>query len=291
MRCQFIHAQKAHHPVLLLCRVMRVPRSTYYAWRSRELAKREDTLKGLVLHIHRHSDGVFGSRQIRRELAQVHHKKVARSRVQRLMRLLGIQGAMPKAKPKVYASVPLANRGENLLARDFAPGAPNQRWCSDISQWKCLGGKVYVAVIQDIGSRRIVGWCIRRDQSEALVQTALSMAYCQRMPERGVIHHSDNGSQFRAKGYVKTLKAMGVKVSRSRVGNCWDNATVESWFSSLKKESLARHAKESFEACRVRIIRYIAWYNSRRYHSSLGGRTPVDYETQFTRSLTTSQAA
>jgi len=283
---RFIEAEKANHRIATMCRVLGVSRSGYYAWASRPRSQRTVANAALVLEIgrvHAESDGIYGSRrvhaQLRAEGYAVNHK-----RVERLMRVEGIQGAyVPPKRRRGGQDGVLGVDGvkvwPDLVKRDFEPDAPNQLWCSDMKQIETDEGVLHLASVLDCFSRKIVGWAMGPVADAPLVARALQMAVDRRRPGEGLIHHSDRGCQYTAVTFGAACRAHGVTQSNSRKGNPHDNAAKESFFASLEKERLRRRVYATHEQARSSIFQYVEeFYNRRRLHSTLGYRSPEQAE-------------
>ena len=281
MKYVFIRDQAKAFPVNLLCRMLSVQRSAYYDWRGRpgkvvgpeELALRR-RMKALFVA----SRGSLGSRTMAKNLRQEGFD-IGRDKARRMMKRLGLQ-VKPKRKYKVTTDsnhqLPVA---KNVLNREFSPSAPNQAWGSDITYLWTQQGWIYLAVVIDLYSRRVVGWAIDRRMKKALVIRALMMAVNLRKPPAGLICHSDRGSQYASRDYQKLLRQHGLICSMSRKGNCWDNAPVERFFSSLKREWTGDRWYRTRQEAIADVREYVAaYYNSKRLHSTLGYTTPMNYE-------------
>lgn len=281
MRYAFIHAQRQQHRVGVLCAVMKVARSGYYAWRTRPLSRRaviNAALRAEIRGIHQESRGTYGVPRVQAELrarGQVcNHKRLAR-----LMRLEGLQG-LRKGHKRVSTTraTPTHPVVPNHLNRDFSAERPNQKWTADITYIPTHQGWLYLAVVLDLFARRVVGWAMATDLSQNLVHTALQMALVRRQPPPGLLHHSDRGSQYTAHAYQNLLSHHHILPSMSRTGDCYDNAPTESFFATLKSE-LATPSFGSLAHARSAIFDFIEiWYNRKRRHSSLGFRAPLDFE-------------
>lgn len=281
MRCQFILRLKKAYPTTVLCDVMRVPSSTYYAWCKRPYSLRlTENMKliPLVRQIHMESGQTYGARRIARALTAL-GIVCGRSRARTLMRLAGII-ARQKRKFRVTThskhKLPVA---PNLLNREFEVDVPNKAWVSDITYIWTARGWLYLAVVIDLFSRQVVGWALSNHINRKLVINALRMAIWQRRPNSGLIFHSDRGSQYCSKEFQKLLKNNHMICSMSRKGDCWDNAVAESFFASLKTERAFYRKYRTREEARRDILNYIEmFYNSRRLHSYLGYLSPRDFE-------------
>jgi putative transposase len=281
VKFRFIAAEKAHHPLSLLCRCMRVTRSGFYAWRRRPesaRATRDRQLKVLVRASFTATKGRYGSPRIHRDLVEDHQERVSRKRVIRLMQEDGLR-ARPRKRFKCTTmsdhDQPVA---ANLLDREFTAAAPNQRWVGDTTEFVIgTSGKLYMAVILDLFSRFVVGWAVSAINDRHLALKALQMALKRRCPEAGLLHHSDQGSPYASEDYQRVLDAHGITCSMSRRGDCYDNAVMEAFFSSLKSELADR-----FPSCgeaKMELFDYIeVFYNQRRRHSTLGQISPAEFE-------------
>jgi transposase InsO family protein len=282
---RFIEVEKANHAIATMCRVLEVSRSGYYAWASRPPSERAVANAVLVVEIrrvHAESDGTYGSRRVHAELRRDGHE-VNLKRVERLMRVEGIQGAYVPPKRRTRADGVLGVDGvrvwPDLVKRDFQPDAPNQLWCSDMKQIETGEGMLHLASVLDCFSRKIVGWAMGPVADAPLVARALQMAVDRRRPGEGLIHHADRGCQYTAVTFGSACRAHGVTQSNSRKGNPHDNAAKESFFASLEKERLRRRTYATHEQARSSIFQYIEeFYNRRRLHSTLGYRTPEEAE-------------
>ena len=281
MRFEFIQAQKAHFPVEFMCEQLEVSRSGFYAWRERPESARQqqDTqLAEEVAQAHRDSRGTYGSPRVHAEL-RAQGRKVSRKRVARLM---GEQKLAARRRRRSVRTTDSHHRhpvAPNVLARDFSPGQPNSTWATDITYVGTGEGWLYLAVVLDLFSRRVVGWSMSEHIDTQLVLGALEMALEGRQPPQGLIHHSDRGSQYASAEYRQALASRGIQCSMSRKGNCWDNAVVESFFSSLKQELVYPTDFATRHQARAELFEYIeVFYNRKRRHSSLGYMSPRDYE-------------
>jgi transposase InsO family protein len=281
VKYEFIRAEKARYPVALLCRCLKTTRSGFYAWlrrgSKRELVDRQ--LLALIREIFLENRRAYGSRRVYQELRD-RKVRCSRSRVERLMREAGITPPRRRRFRKTTDSDHALPVAENLLDRDFSSPAPNRRWATDITYVWTLEGWLYLAVVLDLFSRRIVGWAMDKTlEAEHLTLRALHMALFGRDPDTGLLHHSDRGSQYACKAYQELLDLRGIICSMSRRGDCWDNAVVESFFSTLKLELVYLCVFKTRAEARAAIFEYIeAFYNRKRRHSSLGYLSPVDFE-------------
>ena len=238
MKYSFVHDHLDDYPVKLLCRVLGVQRSSYYDWRDRPgkvILAEEFALRQRMKALFKASRDSLGSRTMMRKLREEGFE-IGRDRTRRLMKVLNLR---VKQKHKYKATTDSKHHlpvAENVLNRQFNPSGPNQVWAADISYLWTQEGWIYLAVVIDLYSRRVVGWAMDRQMKKALVIRALMMAINLRKPPSGLIHHSDRGSQYCSKSYQKLLKQHNMTPSMSRKGNCWDNSPVERFFSSLKRE-------------------------------------------------------
>lgn len=281
MRFAFIGAEKARHSVPTLCRMLRVSRSGYYAWSRRGPSQRamEDARLGtLVVAAHQAGRGTYGSPRILDELREA-GERTSRKRVARLMKEREIVGEMRK-RWRHPASAPTDGTcPPNTLNRAFQVPAPNRVWASDITYIRTWEGWLYLAVVIDLFSRRVVGWSMQSHMQTDIVLSALTMAVGQRLPGPGLLQHSDRGSQYTSDDYQRALRAHGIECSMSRRGSCWDNAVVESFFGSLKKELIHRRSWPTRSEAQAAIHEYIeVFYNRRRRHSTLDNMSPAKYE-------------
>ena len=282
MKYSFICAEKAVWPVLVMCRALGVSRSGFYSAQKRPESKRayEDRrLTVLARAAHAESGGCYGSPRIHEALKDS-GEKLSRKRVVRLMQQSGLVGKAPRKFVCTTDSKHHLSPAENVLAQDFSAAKPNQRWVGDVTFLKTPAGWLYLAVIVDLYSRYVVGWATSAVNDTQLVRRALDMAVQHRKPYAGLLFHSDRGSTYASSGYQATLKSYGMRCSMSRRGNCYDNAVVESFFRTLKTE-LAEEF-ESHSDGKRKLFEYIeGFYNTRRKHSSLGYRSPAQFETEF----------
>jgi putative transposase len=281
MRYEFVAAQAGEHAITRMCQVLDVGRSGYYAWRNREPSGREKSNQELVEQIqavHQNSRQLYGSPRIH---AALRSKGVVcgKNRVARLMQLHRIVGKKPKRRfPVTTRRRPGALAAPNLLNQDFTASAPNMKWVTDITYIDTREGWLYLAPVLDLHSRMIVGWAMADHMETSLVEDAFRMALARRRPPSGLLHHSDQGSQYTSHAYQEQMKARHIQVSMSRVGNCYDNAVMESFFGTLKTECAGGQFRTHAQA-RRNIFEYIeVWYNRQRLHSSLGYLSPAEFE-------------
>ena len=283
MRYLCIDRCRDQYPIRMMCRVLKVSKSGYYAWRTRPESARAKTdreLTRVIQRLHGESNGVYGSPKIREELKDEGYH-YGRHKVARLMRIAGLRGC-PKRRFRVTTkrdpSHPVAN---NLLAQDFATDAPNQRWSADITYLATNQGWLYLAVVMDLYSRRIVGWSMNRWINRHLVIDALRMALDARQPAGALIHHSDRGAQYTSDDFRDELDKHGIQCSMSGRGNCYDNAVVESFFGLLKRERVNRVRYRTRDEAKADVFDYIeVFYNRKRRHGYLGNISPAAFEKQ-----------
>lgn len=282
MRYRFIQAEKASYPVEVLCQVLAVARSGYYAWCRRPVSVRTQQNQWLMTHIrtcYQASRGRYGSPRIHQDL-RAQGVCVGRHRVARLMRLQGLRSVSRRRAWKRSGIAGSEVVAANTLRRAFAATRPNEKWVSDITYVPTRQGWLYVAVLMDLYSRRIVGWAMDDQMTTTLTLSALEMALQQRPVSVGLLHHSDRGSQYGAMAYQQRLATRGIRCSMSRPGNCWDNAVVESFFATLKTELLsAEPTYRTRQEARTAIFEYVeGFYNRTRRHSTLGYLSPAEFE-------------
>jgi putative transposase len=265
VRYRFIQAEKAVYPVGVLCRVLDVARSGSYAWCQRPMSLRAQENQGLVTHIracYQASRGRYGSPRVHQDL-RAHGLQVGRHRVARLMRLHGLCSVSRRRAWKRPVMAAPAIVVANALRRQFVATRPNQKWAGDITYVPTRQGWLYVAVLMDLYSRRILGWAMGAQLTSTLTLTALEMALRHRRVSAGLLHHSDRGSQYVATSYQQRLMTLGIRCSMSRPGNCWDNAVVESFFATLKTELLPGRQYLTHEQARMEIFAYLEGFYNR----------------------------
>ena len=278
---KLVETEKATFPVALICRLLGVSRSGYYSWRKASPSKRKEMNERLVAAIkviHADHHERYGSPRIHRELNEQGHG-VGKHRVARLMRENGIKAHTKRKFRHTTDSEHKHPVSPNLLQQRFSTTAPNQAWVGDITYVWTMEGWAYVAVLLDLYSRRVVGWTLRKSLHRELALAALEMAITRRQPKRGLIHHSDRGSQYASADYRKVLRRHGLRSSMSAVGACWDNAVAESFFATLKKELVHRCVFQTRSEAYDAISDYIEnYYNARRRHSTNDYITPIAFE-------------
>jgi putative transposase len=246
----------------------------------------DEGLKRLIAAVFDESLRTYGAPRVQLELAEDHDVHVGRKRVARLMRELGLEGVPGQGrKPRTTVSDPKAPPAPDLVERRFQADAPDRLWLADITYVPTLEGWLFLAVVMDMYSRKIVGWSMRDDLKADLVVDALAMAVARRKPGRGLIHHSDRGSQFASLAFGRTLRESELVASMGSRGDALDNAACESCIGTIKVEWIKRHRYESRDQARLSIFTYIeTFYNPRRRHTSLGGISPDEYERRFQKS-------
>jgi putative transposase len=279
---RFISAEKARTPVSLACRWLGVSRSGYYEWATRAPSQRALTdawLTERIRAIHEAHRGVYGAPRIHADLRLAHGVRVSRKRVERLMRQAGISGLVRRKRGRTTIRVPGVRVADDLVERQFRPAAPNALWIADVTYLRTWEGWLYLAAVQDAYSRRIVGWSMADHMRSELVVDALEMAVARRRPAPGLIHHSDQGSQYVSLAFGQAARDAGIARSMGSVGDCYDNAVAESFFATLKKELVHRRSWPSRRELTSEVFEYIeAFYNRTRRHSTLGYLSPADYE-------------
>lgn len=281
MRYRVIQAHDRRYPIRLMCRALAVSPAGYYAWRSRpESARTIQTriLLSAIRVLHEESRETYGSPRIWRALREQGHQ-VGEPRVARLMRQANLQA---KTVSKWRVTTDSTHRFPvvaNHLNRQFTVAAPNQVWAGDLTYIWTREGWLYLAILLDLYSRAVVGWAMGARLTEQLTQHALQMALHRRQPKPGLLHHADRGSQYAANAYQQRLRAAGITGSMSRRGNCWDNACVESFFGTLKRELIHHRQYHTREEAKQEIFEYLeVFYNRQRRHSTLGYRSPAEFE-------------
>ena len=280
-------AHQAFYPVKTMCRVLQVSSSGYYAWCQRQPSERTQADRKLsqqIREIHQRSKGTYGAPRIHAELADagVH---VGRKRVARLMRAEDLQGVSRRKAPHTTQKKPGAQPAPDLVQRNFTASHPNELWVADITYIRTWDGFLYLAVVVDAWSRRVVGWAMALHLRTELVLEALQMAIRQRRPD-GVIHHSDHGSQYTSIAFGRRCREAGIRPSMGSVGDCYDNALCESFFATLECELLDRHTFHTQAEARLAVFAFIeGWYNPHRRHSALDYLSPNRYEILHARTL------
>jgi putative transposase len=279
VRYVFVFRHRHEFPIRLSCRVLEISASGYYGFlRRRGNSIRQAELIALIREVHRRSRYTYGSRRIMHQL-RWNGLVIGRWRVRRLMKLAGVS---VKRKRKYRTTTRSNHRypvSPNLIKGCFHTEKPNLVWVSDITYIKTLEGWLYLAVVMDLFSRKVVGWSLARNMAVKMVKEALSMAIGRRKPTPGLIHHSDRGTQYACNEYRRLLQSHGIVSSMSRSGNCLDNAVAERFFRTLKSECLLNWRDMPAEEVKHDIVDYIEmFYNSERLHSFAGYLCPNDYE-------------
>lgn len=282
MKYACIREHDGAFPVVLMCRVLAVSRAGYYAWQRRPPSARAQTdtrLRVAIRAIHAAAQGRYGRPRIHREL-RAQDWRCSPKRVARLMQLEGLRGKRGRryrTTTQADGTPPAPNR----LRRCFQVARPNQVWVSDVTAWGTAEGWLYVAVVLDLASRRVIGWAAGRTVGQELTLPALQRALQQRRPPAGLLHHSDRGMHYTGMSYQRLLAAHGGIASMSRRGDCWDNAVVESFFATLKTELVAGVPWRSRADASTALRHYLDWYNHRRLHSTLHYQSPAAFERQL----------
>jgi len=280
-RYRFIRAEKATYPVTLLCRVLGVARSGYYVWAQGGTSARARVDEELAVQIaaaHARSRRTYGAPRVHAAL-RAQGVRCARKRVARLMRAAGLVGCHRRRRARTTVADPAHTPAPNLVARDFTASGPNRLWIGASTYLPTREGWLYLAVLLDTHSRRVVGWAMADHHRTELALDALAMALRARRPGAGLVHHTDRGSQYTAAAYQEALAARGLVCSMSRAGECLDNAMAESFFATLKAELVADQQWPTRAAARTAIFEWLeVFYNRQRYHSALAYRSPVAHE-------------
>jgi len=283
----WIREHRDSFPVAVLCEVLEVSASGFYDWLDRPLsprAERHAQIQVAVQQVHTESHGVYGSIKIAKQLRERPDLESAcRNTVAQAMRELGLKSRVSKAfTPTTTQSDPTKQPAPNELAQDFMATAPNRKWVTDITYLATSEGWVYLAVVLDLFSRKVVGWALSNSLATELVSEALRQAVETRRPEgRDLLHHSDRGCQYTSDAYQQTLRALGIQCSMSRTGCCYDNAVMERFFWSLKHEWTNHENFQNLTDTRLSVFRYIeTFYNPERLHQTLGYLSPNQFEAE-----------
>lgn len=286
MRYAFIARHRPIWPVSRMCRLLKVSRSGFHEWHERVPSARaveDERLTARIRSFHLLSGRRYGSPRIWRDLREA-GERVAEKRVARLMRRAGIEALRRgRRRPADEGVRPESAIASNVLDRDFRATAPNQKWVADFTYIDTAEGWLYLAVVLDLFSRRIVGWSMQPEMTAQLVMDALVMALWRRGKPDALLHHSDQGSQYASEDFQRLLAHHGIACSMSRKGDCWDNAAMETFFASLKKEQVYPKSRyRTREEARADLFEYIeGFYNPVRRHSTLGQISPTEFERQF----------
>jgi putative transposase len=275
-----VKANRADYGVATMCRVLEVSRSGYYAWLKRETSARDKAnvaLLEVIKDIHKESDKTYGAPRVHAEL-QDRGPQASLNRVARVMREAEIRGVSPRKWKRTTLPGKSTRSVPDLVDRAFTATGPDQLWVADITYISTWAGFLFLAIVLDVWSRRIVGWAMATHLRTELVLDALDMALARRRPQ-GVIHHSDQGGQYTSLAFGRRCDLMGVRPSTGSVGDAYDNAMAESFFGTLECELLDRYSFRTQAEARRAVFRYIeGWYNPRRRHSSLGYLSPAKFE-------------
>lgn len=269
----------------MLCEMMKIKRSSFYAWKKKDIGKRiveDKELKSMIVPVFEESHQTYGARRLQSRLKKDGFR-ICRRRVRRLMKEEGLVAKQSrKWHPPTTAANPKHEKADNLLEQDFHAEAPNQKWVTDITYIPTKEGWLYLAAILDLHSRIIVGWSMKNTLKKELVIDAWNMACKNRKPPKQILHHSDLGSQYTSKEYLNLLREHKCRISMSGKGNCYDNACMESFFATLKAECADRTFETRQEA-KTALFDYIEiWYNRKRLHSTLGYLSPLEFEMRGT---------
>ena len=278
---ELIEAERATFSIKFMCEHLGVTRQGFYAWRKRPPCRRriEDTAYTAVIRrIHTESRGTYGAPRICAELADDYRIRVGRKRVARLMRQAGLVGCHRRKKVWTTRRNPSTAPVPDRVLRDFTATAPNRLWVADITYISTWSGFGYLATVLDVFSRRIVGWAFADHMRTELIVDAVDMALFTRKPKRGLIHHSDQGTQYTSIEFGRRCRHAGIQLSMGSVGDADDNSMAESFFATLECELLDQHRFRNLTHARVEIMRFINWYNSHRRHTSLDNRSPNRYK-------------
>ncbi len=285
MKCfRFIRAEKATFPISLLCRCLGVSRSGFHAWEGRcpsDRALADLWLSEQIRRIHERSRSTYGSPRVHLELR---HQgiRVSRKRVERLMRQADLSGLVKRRRGRTTIRVPGVRTAPDLVERDFRAEAPDRLWTADITYVRTWEGFLYLASVIDCFSRRVVGWSMSDSLEARLVVDALEMALQRRRPKPGLVHHSDQGSQYVALVFSQRCREAGIETSMGSRGDCYDNAVCESFHATIKKDLLHRRSWPTKQEARTAIFDYIeSFYNRERRHSTIDYLSPDNYERRF----------
>lgn len=274
--------EKANHAVSRMCQLLEVSRSGYYAWQKRSPSKRASTDEELLSHIitiYRESRGLYGAPRVQAALKRKYGLRCSKRRVARLMQQAGMVGIRRGKKRKLTRRDPDRTGCPDLVQRQFTAVSPDRLWVADITQHATLEGWLYLAVVIDVFSRKVVGWAMGARLYAELVVSALDMALKNRRPGKGLIHHSDHGSQYTSFAFGERLEQAGLLGSMGTVGDALDNAVAESFFSTLQAELLDQRKWATRAQLRLAIFDYIeVFFNRQRLHSTLGYLSPVEFE-------------
>ncbi len=289
MKYTWITQNQNEYSIAKLCDYSGVKRSSYYSWvqacQSDKINQHQvidEKLKPLIQQVFDKYNGYAGGKRIKKWLGKHHALQVSKKRIYRLLKELNLEVKQTKKfRNKNVAHIEDTRIAKNLLQRQFNPVGPNQKWVSDITYIKTQAGWMFLVVFIDLYSRRVVGWSANKHMRAELVTQALLMALWNRKPSKGLIIHTDQGSQYISDKYLNVLSAWGIRPSMSRRGNCWDNAVAESFFASLKKERVFDASYKTQNEALYDVADYIGWYNHDRMHSTLDYDSPEEYEQAY----------
>lgn len=290
MKFEFIDSQKCNHKVILMCKVLNVSKSGFYAWKGNDVSAlgiEDAKIKDIIMKIYEENRCVYGVPRIMVCLKK-QNISISKRRCERLMKELGIQGVSKrKSRPKSKVLRAEKDNAIDLVCRKFFADKPNQIWFADITYVKTYEGWIYLALVFDIFSRMIVGWSMDENMTAKLVDDALRMAIGKRKPENKLIHHSDHGGQYRSLLLGKTMEKYNIVPSMGAIASPWDNAATESLMSTIKSECTDIQAYKTRKEAVLDIFDYIeVFYNSIRLHSSIDNMSPLEYEELYYRELT-----
>jgi len=278
-----VNANQVTHPVDTMCRLLKVSRSGFYAWQERPMSKRarrDLVLKGKIEAVHRCSHETYGSPRVHQQL-RAEGVYVSRKRVERLMREMKLRGACRRKFITTTQRDANARPAPDLVNRQFVADAPDRLWVADATYTPTWAGFLYLAVVLDVFSRRVVGWALENHLRTELMLNALNRAYAQRHPQT-VIHHSDQGTQYTSIAFGNRCRELGIRPSMGSVGDCYDNAMAESFFATLECELLDKRPFKTHAEARLAIFEYLeGFYNLHRLHSSLGYVSPINFERRY----------
>lgn len=280
MKYRFISEHQRQFRITTMCRVLRMARAGYYQWLQKPMSDRDiedQRLLGLIRDSYAASSGVYGARRVLGDLREI-GEVCGKHRVAKIMREQGIKAVRGYKAPRRIAGRP-SILSPNRLDRQFTVSAPDRAWVTDITYLRTWQGWLYLAVVLDLYSRKVIGWAMKPSLGREIVLDALLMALLRRKPKQPVLVHSDQGSQYGSDDWRRFCQAHQLEPSMSRRGNCWDNAVAESFFSSLKKERIRKRIYKTRDLARADAFDYIeVFYNRTRRHSHLGGISPEAFE-------------
>jgi putative transposase len=279
---EFIDAEKTSFPIAFMCGRLGVSSAGYYAWLKRPASARsiaDADLTNTIQQIHARSRGTYGVPRIHAELSEEHDIHCSRKRVARLMRRANLRGVCRRRRVRTTRRDEQAQLSDDLVQRQFGASRPDALWCADITYLPTWQGFLYLAVIIDAYSRRVVGWSMANHLRTELVLDALEMALWNRRPGAGLIHHADHGTQYTSLAFGRRCRQAGITPSMGSVGDCFDNAMAESFFASLECELIDRSRWRTHTDARMAVFDYIeCFYNPRRRHSAIAYLSPAEFE-------------